>query len=103
MTTWMHAVPLAALEPDGIAAADVGGLALALFRVDGAIHATDDLCTHGQARLSDGFLDGWLVECPLHQGLFDVRTGAPAGAPCVRPVRTYPVKVEDGAVFVAIE
>ena len=88
---------------DGVLAARVENRGLALYRAEGAVFATDDLCSHGAARLSEGYLDGHLIECPLHQGLFDVRDGSPAGAPCTVAVKSYPTKVEDGAILVGLE
>jgi naphthalene 1,2-dioxygenase system ferredoxin subunit len=76
----------------------VGGREVALYRVGDEVFATDNLCTHGMARLCDGWLDGFLIECPLHQGLFDVRTGACAGDPVEIDVATYPVRISDGQV-----
>lgn len=101
--TWVKTIEAAAVEQDGVARAQAAGQRLALYVVDGEYFATSDVCTHGQAFLSDGYLDGHLIECPLHQGLFDVRTGAPAGAPCTVAVRTFPVKVEDGFLHVQVE
>lgn len=102
-TTWFKTIPAAAVEQDGVARAQAGGQRVALYAVEGQYFATSDVCTHGQAFLSDGYLDGHLIECPLHQGLFDVRTGAAAGAPCTVPVRSFPVKIEDGILYVQIE
>jgi naphthalene 1,2-dioxygenase system ferredoxin subunit len=76
------------------------GKDLALYSVDGQVYATDNICTHGHARLCDGFLDGFEIECPLHQGRFDVRDGKPMCAPVVEAIRTYPVRIEEGRVFV---
>ena len=67
------------------------------------VFATDNICTHGHARLCDGFLDGHEIECPLHQGKFDVRDGRPTCEPAVEPVRSYPVKIEGQRVFVLID
>ncbi|BAI74450.1 rieske (2Fe-2S) domain protein (plasmid) [Azospirillum sp. B510] len=100
---WYKTIPAADVERDGVARAQAGGRRIALYAVEGEYFATSDVCTHGQAFLSDGYLDGHLIECPLHQGLFDVRTGAAAGAPCTVPVRSFPVKVEDGVLHVQIE
>lgn len=80
----------------------VNGRSLALFDCEGAIHATDNWCTHGRACLSDGFFDGEIVECPLHQGMFDVKTGKAIGAPASVDLPTYAVKVEGDNVFVLI-
>lgn len=76
------------------------GKDLALYNVEGQVYATDNICTHGHARLCDGFLDGFEIECPLHQGRFDIRNGRPLCDPVVEPVRAYPVKIENGRVFV---
>ena len=78
----------------------VQGRDVALFRVGDAVYATDNLCTHGQARLCDGFVEGHEIECPLHQGRFDLRSGAPTCEPAVDAVRTYPVRIENGRVFI---
>ncbi|MGH6754922.1 MAG: Rieske 2Fe-2S domain-containing protein, partial [Bradyrhizobium sp.] len=69
---WIKVAALKDVEAaGGLLGVNVGGQPLALYAVDGEVYATADLCTHGQARLSDGYLDGHLIECPLHQGLFD--------------------------------
>ncbi len=100
--TWVRAIEASALV-DGLGGAVVGGHRVALYHVEGQYFATDDICTHGQALLSEGYLEDHLIECPLHQGQFDVRTGKAVSAPCSIPVRSYPVKLEDGVLFVALE
>jgi 3-phenylpropionate/trans-cinnamate dioxygenase ferredoxin subunit len=67
---------------------------------DGNFYAIGDRCTHEAVSLSGGELWGMEVECPLHASVFDVRTGEVTGAPATVPVQTYPVVVEDGAVYV---
>ena len=79
-----------------------GDRALAIYNVDGQFYATDDACTHGPGSLADGELFGDVIECNFHGGQFNVRTGAVVGPPCMVPVKTYAVTVEDGQVFVAI-
>ncbi|WP_432827130.1 bifunctional 3-phenylpropionate/cinnamic acid dioxygenase ferredoxin subunit [Dactylosporangium sp. CA-092794] len=91
--------PLAKLPPGEVAVLD-GPQRVAVFNVDGELYAVEDRCTHQDAWLSDGFVEGVAVECPLHASLFDLRTGEPSGPPAVRPVRTFPVRVEDGDVVV---
>jgi biphenyl 2,3-dioxygenase ferredoxin subunit len=75
---------------------------LAVFNVAGEFFVTDDACTHGPGALSEGDLENDIVECNFHGGRFNVRTGAVAGPPCMVPVRTYPVVVEQGRVFVEV-
>jgi nitrite reductase/ring-hydroxylating ferredoxin subunit len=78
----------------------VGRLALAVFNLGGEFYVTDDTCTHGFASLSDGIIDGDIVECPWHGGTFDIRSGTPVGHPCTVPVNSYRSIVRDGAVWV---
>jgi naphthalene 1,2-dioxygenase ferredoxin component len=78
----------------------VAGRDIAIYSVNGEFFATDNLCTHGQARLSDGFLDGPVIECPLHQGRFDVRNGEPLCAPVTYPLARYELKVEGSRLYI---
>jgi naphthalene 1,2-dioxygenase system ferredoxin subunit len=80
----------------------VRGRAIALFNVDGQFHAIDDRCSHGDASLADGWLEGCEIECPLHQGRFDVTNGKATAAPCVVDIASYPIRIQDGQVLVAV-
>ncbi|MEO6984074.1 MAG: non-heme iron oxygenase ferredoxin subunit [Paralcaligenes sp.] len=82
-------------EPAGVI---VEGQDVAIYRVGEEVFATSNICTHGQARLCEGYLEGFEIECPLHQGRFDVRTGKALCAPVTVDVRIYPVKVQDGSI-----
>ncbi len=75
---------------------------IAVFRTAGALYAIDDTCSHQDASLSEGWLEGCFVECPLHAALFDLRTGQPTCLPARRPVRTHRVSVDDSG-FVHVE
>ncbi len=100
---WIDAVAVDAVAAGDVMGVAVGGRDIALYEVDGQIYATSNICTHGQARLSDGFLDGCEIECPLHQGKFDVCTGKALCVPLTEDVRTYPVRIENGRVFVELD
>ena len=100
--TWHRTLEAAAVAAAEVAGFQVEGQAIALYHVDGAFYATADLCTHGQARLSEGYLEDGQIECPLHQGMFDVKTGKATNAPCSIPVQVFPVKVEEGHVWVEL-
>ncbi|UNT00146.1 bifunctional 3-phenylpropionate/cinnamic acid dioxygenase ferredoxin subunit [Streptomyces tubbatahanensis] len=76
---------------------------IAVFNADGELYAVDDTCTHQDASLSQGWLEGCLVECPLHAASFDLRTGRPTCLPARKPVRTHLVSVLDGTVWVHVE
>ena len=79
---------------------ETSGLALAVFNVDAEFFVTDDACTHGPGSLSEGYLDGDFVECNFHGGQFNVRTGAVVSPPCMVPVKTYAVTIEDGMILI---
>ena len=77
--------------------------AVAVFHTDdGELYAIDDTCTHQDASLSEGWLEGCEVECPLHASKFDLRTGAVDAPPARLPVRTHQVLVEDGTIYVEL-
>lgn len=79
------------------------GHRVAIYRVEGDVFVTDDLCTHGEASLSDeGSIEGCIVECSWHFGTFDVRTGMPTAGPCTEPLRVYRVVIAEGEVFAEI-
>jgi naphthalene 1,2-dioxygenase ferredoxin component len=97
-----------AARRDDLGAGDVlgvvlGGREIALYNVDDAIFATDDICTHAYAKLSDGFLDRVEIECPLHAGRFDVKTGKATAPPCTDDLKTYSVRVVGDAIQVKLE
>ena len=77
--------------------------ALAVYRLGNEFYITDNLCTHGAARLSDGFLEDGQIECPLHQGRFDVCTGKAMCAPLTQDVRCYPVRIVNQRVFLKFD
>lgn len=100
---WIDAMAVDQLPTDDVVGVDVAGKDIAIYRVEGAIYATDNLCTHGQARLCDGFLEGHEIECPLHQGKFDVRNGKPLCEPVTEALRSYAVRIEGPRVLVRID
>jgi nitrite reductase/ring-hydroxylating ferredoxin subunit len=80
----------------------IGRLVLAAFNLGGEFYVTDDTCTHGFASLSEGIIDGDIIECPWHGGTFDIRSGAPVDRPCTVPLNTYQTVVKDGAVWIEL-
>ena len=82
---------------------ELAGEKIGLFQVDGEVHALDDICTHGAALLSDGDMEDGEVECPLHAGLVDVRTGRALGGPITRDTRHHETKIVDDRLFVRLQ
>jgi naphthalene 1,2-dioxygenase ferredoxin component len=100
--TWIDVAALTAVPEMCAISVVAAGREIALYEVDGAIFATDNLCTHGAARLSDGFLEGSEIECPLHQGRFDVCTGKAMCAPLTQDIRTYPIQIKDQRIWIKL-
>ena|SRR5215217_1120066 len=95
--------PTADVAENSVKMVEAGGRVLAVYNIEGAFYVTDDECTHGAASLSDGILDGDIIECTMHFGAFDVKTGKPVQEPCSIPLRTYKVVVRDEQVLVDLE
>jgi NAD(P)H-dependent nitrite reductase small subunit len=99
-----HRVAAAAEVKEGEAIpVNVGDMQIALCRVDGTIYAFENVCPHAYALLSDGFIEGNEIECPLHAARFEISTGQCLAPPADRDLVTYAVKVEGDEVFVGLE
>jgi nitrite reductase/ring-hydroxylating ferredoxin subunit len=80
----------------------VGDIEVALCIVDGDVFALANICSHAFSRLSDGFVEGIELFCPLHHGSFDIRSGAAVASPCVDPIKVYQVKTDNGDVYIKV-
>ena len=100
---WIDAAALDDVPPGDVIGVNVAGKDIALYAVDGEVFATDNICTHGHARMSDGFLEGREIECPLHQGKFDVCTGKALCVPLTENIKTYAVKIEAMRVMLKLD
>ena len=99
---WVRAASSGDIPEGELIGVAVAGRDIAIFNIDGELFATDDICTHAYAKLSEGWLDRNEIECPLHAGRFDIKTGAATSPPCVDPIKTYPVRVEGGDIQVKL-
>jgi nitrite reductase/ring-hydroxylating ferredoxin subunit len=91
------------IAPGSAIKVETGDLVLAVYNVDGEYFVTDDLCTHGPGSLSEGYIDGDVVECNFHNGQFNIKTGEVVAPPCMVPIKTYKTSVEGGRVFIETE
>jgi naphthalene 1,2-dioxygenase system ferredoxin subunit len=103
MSTWTDALAADDLPNDDVLGVQVAGREIAICAVGAELYAIDGICTHGHAQLCLGFLEGHEIECPLHQGKFDIRDGRPLCEPVTEALRTYPVRMEGGRVFVQLD
>ncbi|MEO7400339.1 MAG: non-heme iron oxygenase ferredoxin subunit [Polaromonas sp.] len=101
-SNWQRAADIDEVAEGEVIAASAGGQRIALYKVEGEVYATHDVCTHEHAHLSEGYLDGCEIECPLHQGRFDIRTGKAMCRPVTQALPVYPVKIVGKDVFVML-
>lgn len=97
---WIEIAAADEIAPGEVMRVEIGEVPVAIWNLDGEFYATADTCTHEEASLSEGDLWGDVIECPLHGAQFDVRSGAVRSLPAVFPIATYPIKVEDGRLYV---
>jgi len=90
------------IEEEDVLGVNVEGTAVAVYNVDGEFYATENICTHAFAFLSEGIVIDDIIECPVHQGRFHIPTGKPKGAPVSVALDTYATRVEDGKVYVRL-
>ncbi|WP_322866629.1 FAD-dependent oxidoreductase [Aquicoccus sp. G2-2] len=99
---WFKTVETSRVLEEGSVSTEVDGLRIALWAIDGEIYATGNICTHAFAYLTDGHVEDGCIECPLHQGVFDIRSGRALCAPVTKDIATYAVKQDDGFVWVDV-
>jgi nitrite reductase/ring-hydroxylating ferredoxin subunit len=97
---WQRVAARADLSDDAALPVKLGDTPIALYLLDGEVHAIDDVCTHEFALLSQGFIDGGAIECPLHQARFCIATGRCLAPPATVDLRTYVVRVEGEDILV---
>jgi 3-phenylpropionate/trans-cinnamate dioxygenase ferredoxin component len=104
MPTLINLGPLDNVPANGMRGYRHGEQQIAVFRAGDTIYATDNICTHEEAKLTDGWYepDDCAVECPLHGARFDIRSGQALSLPAYRPVAVYPVHIEAGDIMVEL-
>lgn len=100
--SWRPAARMSDVKEDEGFPVKIDDVDVVLFRLDGAIHALNDICPHALAHLSEGFVEGDEVECPLHEAIFHIPTGERRSGPDCDNVRTYEVKTEGDEIFVKL-
>jgi len=103
MAQWIAACQAGDIDPEDVIPFAHDGKDYAIYRSEAdSYYATDGHCTHEKTLLCDGLVMGAVIECPKHNGRFDYTSGRALGAPVLENIRTYPVKVEDGTIFIDI-
>lgn len=100
--TWHPVGPGSELPPGEMMGVEIGSQRIVIYNVDGEFYATHNVCTHAFALLSDGWLEDDVIECPLHAGRFNVRTGKALGDPVECDLQIFPTRLVDGAIEVFV-
>lgn len=101
---WVEACEADEIDEEDVVRFDHAGRTFAVYRLEGdEYRATDGLCTHERVHLADGLVMDGVIECPKHNGRFDIATGKGKGAPICVDLRTYPVRVEAGKVMIGLD
>ena len=102
MSTWIDACATSDIDEEDLIAWIYEGQCIAIYNTPKGYFATALMCTHEAQSLEEGLVIDGVIECPLHQGRFDIATGKALGAPVFDDLQTYPVKVEGERVFVQL-
>lgn len=100
--TWHFVCAAEEIDEEDVIGFDFQDQHFAVYNTEKGFFATDGLCTHEAQSLADGIVIGSHIECPLHQGRFDIPSGKAKSAPVCVDLKTYPVKLEDGDVYIAL-
>jgi nitrite reductase/ring-hydroxylating ferredoxin subunit len=100
--SWVTVADASAIPPGTVLGVMAGELNVAIYNIDGQYYGTHDICTHAHALLSDGWLEGEVIECPLHGGRFEVKTGKGLGAPITCDVKILPLRIVENKIQVNV-
>jgi 3-phenylpropionate/trans-cinnamate dioxygenase ferredoxin subunit len=99
---WVVACATGDIDEEDVIRFDHAGASYAVYRIAEGFFASDGWCTHEQAHLADGFVVNGEIECPLHQGRFDIISGKPLSPPVCVKLKTYPVRVDGHSVLIGL-
>jgi 3-phenylpropionate/trans-cinnamate dioxygenase ferredoxin subunit len=103
MTQWIDVCAFDDIDDEDVLQFDHAGRTFAIYRFEGQVWASDGLCTHEQAHLAGGLLMKYVIECPMHNGRFDIRDGRALGAPVCVNLKTYPARIEGGSIQIQVD
>jgi 3-phenylpropionate/trans-cinnamate dioxygenase ferredoxin component len=102
MPQWTAVCPVDEIDDEDVRRFDHAGRTFAVYRVGDQVYATDGLCTHEQVHLCDGLVMEHVIECPKHNGRFDIRDGRALSAPACVNLKTYPAKLDGGRIWIEV-
>jgi nitrite reductase/ring-hydroxylating ferredoxin subunit len=103
MANWVKVGEAGEVADGEVSSFSIGDRTVAIANVGGDLHAFDDVCTHQQCSLSEGELDGTVIECPCHGSQFDIMTGEVVEGPATEPIDVFEAREEAGELQVSLE
>lgn len=103
MADWQKVGQAGDVAEGEISSYQIGNRTVAVANIDGDLHSFDDICPHQQCALSEGEIDGIIIECPCHGSRFDVMTGEVVTGPATDPIDVFEAREEEGALEVALK
>ena len=101
-SNWVEVCPETEIEMEDLKRFDHGNKTFCIYKLDDGFYATDGICTHEDVHLEDGLVTDDEIECPMHQGIFNIKTGAVIQDPPCEDLRTYAVKLEEEKIYINI-
>tara|TARA_B100000963_G_scaffold180882_1_gene157216 strand:+ start:287 stop:604 length:318 start_codon:yes stop_codon:yes gene_type:complete len=99
---WIEVGPTDSIEEEDLIRFDHNDRTFCIYRLSDGFYATDGICTHETVHLEDGLVMDDEIECPMHQGVFNIKSGEAISPPACEDLKTYPVKVDNNKIFVKI-
>ena len=99
---WIEVGPTDSIEEEDLIRFDHGEKTFCVYRLADGFYATDGMCTHETVHLEDGLVMDDEIECPMHQGIFNIKSGEALSPPACEDLKTYPVKVDNDKIFIKI-
>ena len=99
---WILVGKVEQIEIDDLIRFDYQNKSYCIYHIEDGYFATDGICTHEAVHLEEGLVMDEEIECPMHQGIFNIKTGKAISPPACEDLKTYPVKAEDGKIYIKI-
>ena len=101
-SNWHYVQDNEGIEDEDIIRFDLESKTFCIYKLEDGFYATDGVCTHEDVHLEDGLVMDDQIECPMHQGIFNIKSGKALSPPACEDLKTYPVKVEDNKIYIQI-
>ena len=103
MENWIYVCDKIDIDFEDLKRFDYEDKTFCIYNIKDGFYATDGMCTHEDVHLEDGLVTDDEIECPMHQGIFNIKSGEALSPPACEDLKTYPVKVDNDKIFIKID